>query len=138
LIAENTLHSNRPTVLVVDDQPPLRRFIVRLLAARGYDILEADHAAEALVHAARRRIDLLITDVVMAGTSGPELVKALANGGYKPSVLMMSGHGVGVLAGEDGGCRTPFLQKPFTPGELIAAVEALLNGVEPLSPGDPG
>ncbi len=121
------LQPTRLTILVVDDQPPMRRFIVKLLAGRGYELLEAGHASEALALATGRRIDLLITDVVMPGTSGPELVEALASTGYKAPVLMMSGHGAGELA-PNGGGRTPFLEKPFTPGELIATVDALLTG----------
>ena len=130
------LQPTRLTILVVDDQPPMRRFIVKLLAGRGYELLEAGHASEALALATGRKIDLLITDVVMPGTSGPELVAALASTGYKAPVLMMSGHGAGELA-QNGG-RTPFLEKPFSPGALIATVDALLTGEgEPVSLCDP-
>jgi DNA-binding NtrC family response regulator len=117
---------DRPTVLVVDDQQSIRRFILRVLANRGYDVLEAGRAADAIELSRRRRIDLLIADVVMPDTSGPDLVRILASQGCPARVLMISGFQPDSLASRFDHATTPFLMKPFDPQELVKTVADIL------------
>jgi len=117
-------------VLVVEDQPPVRRMMVRALAKLGYVALEADtpEAALRLLSAGDRRIDLLITDVVMPGMNGPELaaravavrpaLKVLFVSGYPDDSLLRDG----VEAG-----RMELLAKPFLTEQLAARVRRILD-----------
>jgi len=119
------------TILVVEDQPTLRQMIVRMLAAHGYRVLDAADPAAALRLASsrRRRIDLLVTDVVMPQMNGRELAERLCARRPGLKVLFVSGypdddvlrHGV-----ERG--RMELLSKPFTSDQLAGRVRAVLDG----------
>ena len=118
------------TVLLVEDAQAVRSLVSRVLEGLGYKVLEASDASMAEVVAARHSgtIDLLLTDVVMPGDSGPELAKRLA--ALRPGlrVLYTSGyaddavvhHGV-VAAG------VTYLQKPFTPDALARKTREALD-----------
>jgi CheY-like chemotaxis protein len=102
----------------------------RALAAQGYAILEAENGAEALEVLARADgpVDLVLTDVVMPILNGRELGERLAAERPRLRVLFMSGYTDddvvrrGLL--EPG---APFLQKPFTPGDLARKVREVLD-----------
>ena len=112
------------TVLVVDDEMPLRHYMARVMADDGYHVLMAADGIEALAMLNRSdpKVDLVITDVVMPLMNGPELAAQLATQLLPPPVLFVSGgHSLGDVPG-------PMLQKPFLPGDLSALVRALING----------
>ena len=114
------------SVLVVEDQDPVRRQAVRILAAEGYDVREAASASEAL--AAWEPVDLLLTDVVMPGLSGHELAQRAAQLTPGLRVVFMSGHTEDVLVLEgarDG--ELAFVQKPFTRDSLLHTVAGALE-----------
>ncbi len=120
------------TVLVVEDEAPLRELAADFLRGCGYNILEASNGAEALdlVLNLTGTLDLLVTDVVMPGMSGRALAERLFERGEKLKVLYLSGytdeaiHRHGVL--EPG---VAFLQKPFRLADLARkAREVLDNG----------
>jgi two-component system, cell cycle sensor histidine kinase and response regulator CckA len=117
------------TILLVEDEPLVRQMTARLLRAMGYQVLEAANAAEALRLALARPtpVDLLLTDVVMPGASGPDLAARLAAHHAVP-VLFMSGHTDVSLAETDVLERSPFLAKPFSPDELRRKVREVLHG----------
>jgi two-component system, cell cycle sensor histidine kinase and response regulator CckA len=117
------------TILLVEDEPLVRQTTARLLRAMGYQVLEAAGAAEALRLALARPapVDLLLTDVVMPGASGPDLAARLAAHHAVP-VLFMSGHTDVSLAEADVLERAPFLAKPFSPDELGRKVREVLQG----------
>jgi signal transduction histidine kinase len=114
------------TVLVVDDEPLVRRAIGRTLHARGYAVVEAGSAEEALaLVAARPCVDLLLTDVMMPGMRGPELVRAFRERCPGRPALLMSGYpGAARDGGPDDGC----LEKPVPPDSLAQAIRAALDG----------
>jgi two-component system, cell cycle sensor histidine kinase and response regulator CckA len=137
--SEPSTHDNRPTaagaggtetLLVVEDEPALRRLIDHVLAARGYRVLAADggEAAVRLVDEHDGVIDLLITDVVMPAISGPELAERLAHRVPHERVLFVSGYTDdavlrrGVLAS-----TSHFLGKPFSGAALLAKVREILD-----------
>jgi two-component system cell cycle sensor histidine kinase/response regulator CckA len=118
------------TILVVEDEPGVRKLTCRALSGQGYTILRAECGEEALRVAAEHNgaIHLLVTDVVMPGMSGPELVNQMAILRPETKVLYMSGytddsivrHGMlelGVI----------LLQKPFTPQSLVHKVREVLT-----------
>ena len=119
------------TVLVVEDEPSVRRVTARTLRAGGYQAIEAASGAEALEILVRSGSvpDALVTDVVMPGMSGPEVADAVRKMCPCVRVLFVSGHVPDVVA-ERGGAERGFdlLQKPFAPGALLARVRRALEG----------
>jgi PAS domain S-box-containing protein len=116
-------------VLVVEDEEPMRVLARTCLESNGYSVLDAPDAATALQLATEHRglIDLLLTDVVMPGMSGPELAKSLVVLQPEVKVVYMSGYASdligpqGVLDGD-----TVLLEKPFTLHALLTkAYQAL-------------
>jgi two-component system cell cycle sensor histidine kinase/response regulator CckA len=116
-------------VLLVEDEAALRAALVRQLEARDYRVIPAASAHEALAILRKEgeTIDLLLTDVMMPGLLGPELVAVTRNRWPGVGCLYMTG-------GADDGAvkmirdsRIPWLKKPFTDAELREALEAVLR-----------
>jgi CheY-like chemotaxis protein len=122
--------SDRPTVLVADDEDQIRRLVSQVLTDLGLEVLQARDGREALRVAAahRGRLSLVVTDVMMPGLTGPELASEL--GWMRPDakVVFMSGY---VEDAEfrrqiqDGGAE--FLHKPFSLASLCDTVTRLIG-----------
>ena len=122
-------HVGAETVLVVEDADGLRELVSRLLQRQGYSVLTAASAGEALrlfdVHGS---IDVLLTHVVMPGSSGPELTRQLLERQPSLRVIYMSGYTEeaivqhGVLAPD-----IAFLHKPFTSETLGRKIREVLD-----------
>jgi CheY-like chemotaxis protein len=118
------------TILVLEDEAQVRRVVVAMLQRGGYRVIEASRAEEALELASDpgRTIDLLLTDIVMPGVSGPEVVKrmrvirpalkAICMSGYTDETVVRHG----IL--ESG---IAFLQKPVSPDALRSKVRSVLD-----------
>ena len=121
------------TVLLVEDQAPVRILSEDVLAEAGHRVLSAGNGAEAarLADQFEEPIDLLITDVVMPEMSGPELAQRLSRTRPGMGVLYVSGYTDHTLLHrgviEEG---TAFLAKPFPPEVLVARVSELLAARE--------
>jgi two-component system cell cycle sensor histidine kinase/response regulator CckA len=118
------------TILVVEDDKILRELTVKLLQDGGYRVVEAEDAEDALgiMASSRPGIDLLLTDVVMLGTSGVELVRRAEEVHPKLRSLFMSGY-TGDLVGRQSVLiqEAYFLEKPFTRRSLLTKVYATLH-----------
>ncbi len=118
------------TVLVVDDEPSIRKIVIDTLEPLGYRVMEASCAAEALQRSsmADDRIDLLLTDVIMPDINGPELADRIKEKRPAIKVLFMSGytaetiehHGVADM-------KKRFMQKPLTPKKLMEKIREVLD-----------
>jgi CheY-like chemotaxis protein len=117
------------TVLVVEDDPSVRRLAVLGLSANGYAVLEAGDAGEAVELAATAaRIDLLVSDVVMPGMRGPELAVRLRQMRPEIRLLLVSGHaGTREAFRDNEGKVIQLLAKPFTPDRLAHKVREILD-----------
>jgi len=117
------------TVLVVEDQPEVRRYAAAALEAYGYHVMKAASAEEALIlcERAAERIDLILTDVVMPGLSGREMADQLKQRGRRVKVLFMSGYTDDTIVLEGVPRKeAEFIQKPFGPDELAGKVREML------------
>jgi two-component system cell cycle sensor histidine kinase/response regulator CckA len=122
------------TILLVEDETPLRNMLREALANAGYRVLEASDGADAIWKWERdaRTIDLLITDVVMPIVNGRELARRLGQLTPRMQVLYMSGYAADVIAYHgilDAG--TNFIQKPFLPDALRLKVRDVLDAHKP-------
>ncbi|HWO37480.1 MAG TPA: response regulator, partial [Candidatus Acidoferrum sp.] len=124
------LKGGSETILVVEDDGPLRELAVQMLQDAGYQVIEATNAEYALdfMKASKPRIDLLLTDVIMPGNSGVELLeqakvvypnlRSLFISGYPGDLVALRGK----LVPEAG-----FLEKPFTRRSLLGKVRSALR-----------
>jgi two-component system cell cycle sensor histidine kinase/response regulator CckA len=119
------------TILLVEDEEPVRVMIRTLLARSGYSVLEAQNGGEAFLVCERHPADihLLLTDVVMPRMSGHELVARI--GPMRPTmrILYMSGYMGSTTGAGISDSRIDLLQKPFTPDVLTVKVREVLDGV---------
>jgi two-component system, cell cycle sensor histidine kinase and response regulator CckA len=118
------------TVLLVEDEESVRQLVRDTLEARGYNVVEAEDGEAGLAAADRYegKIDLVITDVVMPGLSGRELVERLAQSRPETKVLYLSGYTEDAIVSE-GTIESgkAFLQKPFTLQNLSKKVREVLG-----------
>jgi CheY-like chemotaxis protein len=125
-----TTQSVRPvSVLVVEDEDPLRRLVERILVREGYHVTLARHGADALHIASTQEhpIELLITDLVMPELGGREVAEALRAINPSLPVLFISGYDPDpVVLGSSDHAPTAFLAKPFMGNALLAQVRELV------------
>jgi two-component system, cell cycle sensor histidine kinase and response regulator CckA len=124
------LHGSE-TVMVVEDEAGVRELAVRVLRGYGYTVLSAPdvYSATKLAAAHHGPIHLLVTDVVLSGQRGTALAKELAAARPDVRVLFLSGYADdGVSRDEARASGVGFLQKPFTPTELVGKIREVLDG----------
>jgi two-component system, cell cycle sensor histidine kinase and response regulator CckA len=122
-------HGSGETVLVVDDAEELRELTTKLLERQGYRVLVAADAREALRRFEQNdSIDVMLTDVVMPGTSGPELTRQLSDRQPQLKVIYMSGHREDEIL-DQGGLKNgvAFLHKPFSSDALGRKIREVLD-----------
>lgn len=122
--------NRKPTILVVDDEPEIRKLVGAMLTRNGYEIIMADTGEQAikLFRKQPNDIDLLLTDVVAPGMAGPTLADQLTELRPELRVLFMSGYDstqvVQKYVVEKGFL---LLTKPFTMKQLVAKVAEALK-----------
>jgi CheY-like chemotaxis protein len=119
------------SVLVVEDEQPVREYMAMLLSEVGYNALQAADGEEALQiinSPSSRKIDLLITDIIMPRMGGKELVYRLRDRLPQSRMIFCSAY-PGELATRHGmlANEIAFLQKPVTPEKLLTLVRARLD-----------
>ena len=117
------------TVLLAEDDALMRKLTRKMLEEYGYKVIEAVDGATALAAVAsdHQKVDLLLTDVVMKGMNGPELVLRMMNSHPEMKVVYMSGYTGELVAdqGVNGGIR--LLEKPFTRAMLLKTIDTVLG-----------
>lgn len=111
-------------ILVVDDEAIARRFMERTLSQQGYRVMTANDGEQALelLRMTRRKVALVITDLVMPGMGGHAFALEVGRLPSPPPVLYISAY-----ERPQGEMARRFLQKPFTVDDLVKAVEALIT-----------
>jgi two-component system cell cycle sensor histidine kinase/response regulator CckA len=122
------------TILLVEDEPTVRAFAARALRLRGYVVHEADSAEAALDLLSNSAfvVDVFMSDVVMPGMDGPSWVRTALRDRPRTKVIFMSGYSCDIFG--DGYAPIPnaeFLAKPFSLGEMLTLIEAMLDETRP-------
>ena len=115
------------TILLAEDESLLRELGEAILRHAGYTVISIHRRdeLESLMQSYDSDIDVLLTDVSMPDISGPELAKLAKTRWPKLRVIFMSGYSTDELKGLDG--HSGFLQKPFTPTELMETVRKAIG-----------
>jgi two-component system cell cycle sensor histidine kinase/response regulator CckA len=128
---ESPTPTGTETILVVEDEAVVRRLAVLGLRAQGYTVIEAKDGVQALEAAVRfaLELDIVVSDVIMPGMSGPELLRRLSVIAPRAKRLLVSGHAEStVLPAGLIDVGAAFLPKPFTPERLARKVREVLDG----------
>ena len=128
---DKTVQQNAATtILVLDDEPDVRKLVATVLAGEGYTVLTADSGDKAIKLFQKRKqpVDLLLLDVISPGLSGPMVADRLTELQPGLRVMFMSGydrtHVVQRYVVDKG---SALLKKPFTPDELLQKVREVLK-----------
>jgi two-component system OmpR family response regulator len=121
------LGSPEAHILVVDDDPQIRFLVSRLLRANGYRVSAAANGREMNEFLQGAPVDLIVLDVMLPGTSGFDLCSELRRSSAVPVIMLTArGEENDRIAGLDLGADD-YLAKPFSPGELVARINALIR-----------
>jgi two-component system cell cycle sensor histidine kinase/response regulator CckA len=114
--------------MVADDEPALRHALVEILRSSGYTVWETQSAPEALDAALReiKKLDVLITDVVMPGLRGPELARRVIRVHPNVRVIYVSGYADG-FSEKELPPNSAYLQKPFRFAMLLEQLRLMLQ-----------
>ncbi len=123
-----TIVGGTETILVVDDEPTVREFVVDVLRHLGYKVLEASCAKDALKICGHNqgKIDILLTDLVMPGMNGQEFAAIFKEKSPESKVILMSGYSETVISNSD--IPASFIQKPIVVEKLTGNIREALVG----------
>jgi two-component system cell cycle sensor histidine kinase/response regulator CckA len=130
---DDAIPTGRETVLVLEDQEAVAAVMRETLEMVGYTVLEARSGREALALLERRKqpVHLVVSDVVLPETQGPEIARRILERCPGARILFVSGYTARPLPGPDlMGAATGFLSKPFTPSALARKIRELLDAPE--------
>ncbi|MED0962286.1 response regulator transcription factor [Bacillus paramycoides] len=120
-----------PTILVLEDEIPIRSFIVLHMKRAGFHVLEANTGEEALEILRQHTVQVALLDVMLPGIDGFQVCKAIRENNKKMGIIMLTARvqdedkvqGLGIGADD-------YIAKPFSPVELTARVQSLLRRIE--------
>ena len=117
------------TILLAEDDPVMRRLTRKMLEEHGYKVLEAEdgNAALKVIASAETPVDLTLTDVVMKGMTGPDLVLRLIDSYPRMKIIYMSGYTGELVMHQGVDASIRLLEKPFTRAALLKTVDAALE-----------
>jgi two-component system, OmpR family, KDP operon response regulator KdpE len=116
-----------PTVVIIEDEPQIRRFVRSALEAEGWQVHEADTAKKGLIEAGTRKPDLLVLDLGLPDGDGLDVIKDVRGWSGVPIIVLSARSGeLDKIAALDAGADD-YLTKPFGTGELLARVRANLR-----------
>jgi len=124
----------KPLILVIEDDPQIRRFLRATLAAEDYQFHEAVIASEGIAQAAARQPDLVLLDLGLPDRDGLDIIREIRSWSQMPIVVLSArGQEKDKIAALDLGADD-YVAKPFAVGELLARIRAALRRAAPLAP----
>ena len=122
--------AHHETIMVIDDEPLVLDMVANVLKSEGYNVVAAQNGEEALnIGTDAGKIDLVLTDIVMPGMSGGELIQKIMARQPGIQVLYMSGYTkYTVLNHGSLESVSSFIWKPFSPADLLAKIRNILDG----------
>jgi len=119
----------KPLVLVVDDEPVVRKVAARVLLSAGYEVREVGDGQQALdfLQVGNLNVDVVVSDIVMPRLNGVELLETLSRSHPDLPVILMTGYGAADLEARGIAPPCSLLAKPFLPEQLIAEVERCIR-----------
>lgn len=125
------MSENPAVILVVEDEPGIRRFLRASLTAHGYHVLEAENAREGLMHATAGHPDAIVLDLGLPDRDGMEVIQEIRQWSNVPIVVLSArGQEQSKIAALDAGADD-YLTKPFSTGELLARLRVSLRHARP-------
>jgi PAS domain S-box-containing protein len=126
---DSPVHGSGEVILLVEDEDEVRAIARRMLTNAGYQVVEAATPAEALtVYASAGQIDAVLTDALMPGMSGAQLIEQFHRTRPDLPTLLMSGYTAGTLPSRESlPTDVPFIRKPFTAGNLLRRLREVLD-----------
>ncbi len=116
-----------PNILLIEDEPQIRRFVRTALQAEGWQVFEAEHGQRGLIEAATRAPDLAIVDLGLPDMSGIDVIQDLRTWSAMPIIVLSArSDEKDKIEALDAGADD-YLTKPFSVGELLARVRAHLR-----------
>jgi two-component system, OmpR family, KDP operon response regulator KdpE len=117
----------KPLILIIEDDPSIRRFLRATLAAEGYQYFESATAADGIAQMNSRRPDLLLLDLGLPDMDGLEIIRSLRQSSQIPIVVLSArDREKDKIAALDLGADD-YVEKPFAVGELLARIRAALR-----------
>ncbi len=119
--------TNNPEILIIDDEPQIRKLLQIILEANEYKVVQATNGKEGLLFAANHPPDLIVLDIGLPDKSGHQVLKELREW-FNKSIIMLSviNNEKDIIEALDNGA-TDYLTKPFRSGELLARIRACLR-----------
>lgn len=128
----STIQTDSPAIVIVDDYAGVLCILATILRQEGYQVIAFEKAKAVLQYLQEdRRVDLIISDVMMPGMSGCALARRIRRQRPQTPMLFVSGYNAAVVAAHlecDDKCAVRILQKPFGMRELLSNVSYLLSG----------
>jgi DNA-binding NtrC family response regulator len=128
-MGENRREESTPSLLVVEDEPQLRRALASLLRASGWRVASAGDWQEtwSVVDGRERPVEILVADVVLPGESGVVVADRLESRWPSLQTILVSGYSRGVIEqfGDLEGDKRSFMAKPLEPAQLLATLDEL-------------
>ena len=116
-----------PSIVVIDDEPQIRRFLRAALAGQGYRVHEASTGADALVEVASRQPDVVVLDLGLPDMDGIDVIRKVREWSAVPLIVLSArGQEADKVAALDAGADD-YLSKPFSVGELMARMRVALR-----------
>jgi DNA-binding response OmpR family regulator len=126
-----------PRILVIDDQPDVRRMISIVLRVNHFESVEAGSGLAGLKEIESSKFDLAIVDIFLQGTSGFDVIRLMRERVPDLPVIAISGlTTLDFVASSPGLCNVVCLRKPFRPNELVRAIETARKLSRPSAAGD--
>ena len=135
---DKTAEPLRPSVVLIEDEPQIRRFLRAALGGNGYRLFEASNAQEGLAEVATRRPDLVILDLGLPDLDGLSVLGQLREWSSVPVIVLSArGQERDKIAALDGGADD-YVSKPFSMGELLARMRVALRRRDQVGEGAAG